>query len=152
MPLCLPCPPLLSPADFQSYGWRIPFLFSVVLVSVGLYVRLKVSETPAFEALEKTGTVDAGSPIRDVIRFHWRPVLRWMLFFCGPAAIFYLIVVYSLSYVTRELGVPKQEGFALLMGANVCAIVGALAGGLLSDRIGRRKALAIGSIATRSSF
>ncbi len=139
---------LLSPADFQSYGWRIPFLFSILLVSVGLYVRLKVSETPAFEALEETGTVQSGSPLRDALRVHWRPVLRWTLFFCGPAAIFYLIVVYSLSYVTRELGVPKQEGFALLMGANVCAIIGALAGGLLSDRIGRRKALAIGSIAS----
>jgi len=71
-----------------------------------------------------------------------------MFFFCGPAALFYLIVVFSLSYLTKNLGVPKQTGFLLLMGANVCAIVGALAGGLLSDRIGRRKALAVGSIAT----
>ena len=46
--------------------------------------------------------VAAGSPIGDAIRFHWRPVLRWMLFFCGPAAIFYLIVVYSLSYVITK--------------------------------------------------
>ena len=71
-----------------------------------------------------------------------------MLFFCGPAAIFYLIVVFSLSYITKTLALPKQTGFLLLMGANVCAIAGALAGGMLSDRIGRRKALAIGSIAT----
>ena len=89
-----------------------------------------------------------GSPLRDALRLHWRTVLRWMLFFCGPAAIFYLIVVFSLSYVTKTLAVPKQTGFLLLMGANVCAIVGALAGGMLSDRIGRKKALAIGSIAT----
>jgi MFS family permease len=138
----------LSPADFLSFGWRIPFVFSAVLVAVGLYIRLKVSETPPFEALEKADMVAAGSPIGDAIRFHWRPILRWMFFFCGPAAIFYLIVVYSLSYVTRQLGVPTQDGFALLMGANVCAIVGAMAGGLLSDRIGRRGALAVGSIAT----
>jgi MFS family permease len=71
-----------------------------------------------------------------------------MLFFCGPAAIFYLIVVFSLSYITKTLALPKQTGFLLLMGANVCAIAGALAGGLLSDRIGRKKALAIGSLAT----
>jgi MFS family permease len=75
-------------------------------------------------------------------------VLRWMVFFCGPAAIFYLIVVFSLSYITKTLALPKQTGFLLLMGANVCAIVGAVAGGTLSDRIGRRRALAIGSIAT----
>jgi len=121
---------------------------SFVLVIVGIYIRLRVSETPAFVALRKTEVVRVGSPLRDALHLHWRTVLRWMLFFCGPAAIFYLIVVFSLSYVTKTLGVPKQTGFLLLMGANVCAIVGALAGGMLSDRIGRRKALAIGSIAT----
>src|SRR5580698_6448065 len=71
-----------------------------------------------------------------------------MFFFYGPAALFYLIVVFSLGYATNQLGIPKQSGFALLMVANVCAIVGAMAGGLLSDKIGRKNALAIGSIAT----
>jgi MFS family permease len=131
----------LTAADFESYGWRIPFILSFILVAVGLYIRLKVSETPAFVALEQTKVAEVGSPLRDAIRLHWREVLRWMFFFCGPAAIFYLIVVYSLSYVTGPLGMPKQTGFALLMGANVCAIVGAMAGGLLSDRIGRKYAL-----------
>src|SRR6476646_4833858 len=138
----------LSAADFESYGWRIPFILSFFLVAVGLYIRLRVSETPAFVALEQTKVAEVGSPLRDAIRLHWREVLRWMFFFCGPAAIFYLIVVYSLSYVTGPLGMPKQTGFALLMGANVCAIIGAMAGGLLSDRIGRKYALAIGSCAT----
>ena len=138
----------LSPADFESYGWRIPFLLSFVLVAIGLYIRLKVSETPAFVALEQTEIVEIGSPLRDAVRFHWPAVLRWMFFFCGPAALFYLIVVFSLSYLTSRLGVSKQDAFALLMGANVCAIVGALAGGILSDRIGRRPALAVGSLAT----
>ena len=48
--------------------------------------------------------------LRDALRLHWRTVLRWMLFFCGPAAIFYLIVVFSLSYVTKTLGMPKPDG------------------------------------------
>jgi MFS family permease len=113
-----------------------------------VYIRLKVSETPAFVELRKTQVVKVASPLRDALRLHWRTVLRWMLFFCGPAAIFYLIVVFSLSYITKTLAVPKQTGFLLLMGANVCAIAGALAGGMLSDKIGRRKALAIGSTAT----
>jgi MFS family permease len=138
----------MSTEAFDSYGWRIPFVMSFILVIVGVYIRLRVSETPAFEALRKTEVVDVGSPLRDALRLHWRTVLRWMLFFCGPAAIFYLIVVFSLSYVTKTLGVPKQTGFLLLMGANVCAIAGALAGGMLSDRIGRRKALALGSCMT----
>jgi MFS family permease len=138
----------MSPAAFESYGWRIPFLLSFLLIVIGVYIRLKVSETPAFEALRRTSAVRVGHPLRDVIRLHGRSVLRWMLFFCGPAALFYLIVVFSLSYITKTLELPKQTGFLLLMGANVCAIIGALAGGLLSDRIGRKKALAIGSIAT----
>jgi len=139
---------LMSAQAFDAYGWRIPFLLSFVLIVVGVYIRLKVSETPAFVELRKTQVVQVASPLRDALRLHWRTVLRWMLFFCGPAAIFYLIVVFSLSYITKTLAVPKQTGFLLLMGANVCAIVGALAGGMLSDRIGRRKALAIGSVAT----
>jgi len=139
---------VMSPEGFESYGWRIPFLLSFVLVIIGVYIRLKVNETPAFVELQKTRTVQVGSPLGDVLRLHWRTVLRWMLFFCGPAAIFYLIVVFSLSYITKTLALPKQTGFLLLMGANVCAIAGALAGGVLSDRIGRKKALAVGSIAT----
>ena len=138
----------MSAESFESFGWRIPFLSSFVLIAIGVYIRLKVSETPAFVELRRTRVARIGSPLRDVLRLHWRTVLRWMLFFCGPAAIFYLIVVFSLSYITKTLSMPKQTGFLLLMGANVCAIAGALVGGMLSDRIGRRKALAIGSIAT----
>ncbi|WP_232511810.1 MFS transporter [Herbaspirillum sp. meg3] len=139
---------LLSADAFESYGWRIPFVLSFILVIVGIYIRLKVNETPAFVELKRTATAQAGSPLKDAVRFHYKTVLRLMFFFCGPAAIFYLIVVFSLSYITKTLEVPKQTGFLLLMGANVCAIFGALGGGILSDRIGRKKALALGSTAT----
>jgi len=139
----------LSPEDFELYGWRIPFLASFLLVILGIYIRMKVSETPAFEALRKSGTrVRAANPLGVVIRHHWKTALRLTLFFCGPAALFYLIVVFSLSYLTRNLGVPKQTGFMFLMVANACAIVGALAGGWLSDRIGRKRALLLGSFCT----
>jgi len=139
---------VMSPEAFESYGWRIPFLLSFVLIAIGVYIRLKVNETPAFVELRAAQPVQRGSPLRDVVRLHWRPVVRWTLFFCGPAAIFYLIVVFSLTYITKTLALPRQTGFLLLMGANACAIAGALAGGMLSDRIGRRKALTIGSVAT----
>lgn len=139
----------LSAEDFESYGWRIPFLASFLLVLLGIYIRMKVSETPAFVALKKSGQRAAtGNPLRTVIKYHWKTALRLTLFFCGPAALFYLIVVFSLSYLTRHLGVPKQTGFMFLMVANACAILGALAGGYLSDRIGRKRALLIGSFCT----
>src|SRR6185295_14427877 len=81
----------MSPEAFESYGWRIPFLLSFVLIVIGVYIRLKVSETPAFVELRKTQIVQVSRPLRDVLRLHGRTVLRWMVFFCGPAAIFYLI-------------------------------------------------------------
>ncbi|VVE77768.1 MFS transporter [Pandoraea sputorum] len=140
---------LLSPDAFESWGWRVPFLASFVLVLLGIYIRRKVSETPAFEALKKDGQRErVSNPLGTVFKHHWRTALRLTLFFCGPAALFYLIVVFSLSYLTKQLGVPKQTGFMLLMVANVCAIVGALAGGYLSDRIGRKRALLLGSFCT----
>lgn len=138
----------LSAAEFDAWGWRVPFVLSFALVLVGVYIRRRVAETPAFEAMQHRKAAHAGSPLRDVLRLHWRMILRLTLFFCGPAALFYLIVVFSLGYVTKNLGVPKQTGFLILMFSNVCAMVGAMAGGLLSDRIGRRAALAIGSAAT----
>jgi len=138
----------LSPTDFERYGWRIPFLGSFVLLVVAVYIRLRVHETPAFVKLQRTRVVEVSSPLRDAARLHYRDILRLMLVFCGPTALFYLVVVFSLSYLTGKLGVPKQTAFLLLMGANACAIVGALAGGLLSDRIGRRRALALGSTVT----
>jgi MFS family permease len=140
---------LLSAAEFEAWGWRVPFLASFVLLLLGIYIRMKVSETPAFEALKKSGArARAANPLGLVFRLHWRTALRLTLFFCGPAALFYLIVVFSLSYLTKNLGVPKQSAFMLLMVANVCAIAGALAGGYLSDRIGRKRALLIGSFCT----
>ncbi|RZI78638.1 MAG: MFS transporter, partial [Rubrivivax sp.] len=139
---------LLSAEQFESFGWRIPFLMSFVLVVVAIFIRLKVSETPAFVALQKTQTPHAGSPLKDVLKTHSRTILRLMLFFCSPAALFYLIVIFSLSYLVKNLGMSQSMGFMSLMVANVCAIFGALAGGYLSDRWGRKKALAFGSCMT----
>lgn len=138
----------MSADAFISYGWRIPFVLSFVLVLVGLYIRLKVTETPAFEQMKKSAVARVGSPLRDAFRLHWKTILRMMLFFCGPTALFYLAVVFTLSYLTNTLGVPKQTGFELLMIANACAIVGSIVGGVLSDRIGRKRALMIASAAT----
>lgn len=139
---------LLSAEQFESFGWRIPFLMSFVLVVVAIFIRLKVSETPAFVALQKTQTPHAGSPLKDVLKTHSRTILRLMLFFCSPAALFYLIVIFSLSYLVKNLGMSQSMGFMSMMVANVCAIFGALAGGYLSDRWGRKKALAFGSCMT----
>lgn len=138
----------MSQAAFESYGWRIPFVASFILVMVGIYIRVKVSETPAFVEMKKAGATRQGRPLSDAFRLHWKTILRMMLFFCGPTALFYLAVVFTLSYLTNTLGVPKQTGFELLMIANACAIVGSIVGGRISDKIGRKRALMIASAAT----
>jgi predicted MFS family arabinose efflux permease len=138
----------LSSEQFESFGWRIPFLMSFVLVVVAIFIRLKVDETPAFVALKKTPVKQEKSPLKSAVGSHYKTILRLMLFFCSPAALFYLIVIFSLSYLTKHLGFSQQTGFMSLMVANVCAIFGALAGGYLADRWGRKKALALGSCMT----
>lgn len=138
----------LSSEQFENFGWRIPFVMSFVLVVVAIFIRLKVNETPAFVALKKTSLPQAKSPLKTALRSHNRTILRLMLFFCSPAALFYLIVIFSLSYITKHLGMSQSIGFMSLMVANVCAIFGALAGGYLSDRWGRKKALTLGSCMT----
>ncbi|MFL9877033.1 MFS transporter [Herbaspirillum rhizosphaerae] len=138
----------MTQESFESYGWRIPFVASFILVLVGIYIRVKVSETPAFVEMKKTSASKAGRPLRDAFRLHYKTIIRMMLFFCGPTALFYLAVVFTLSYLTNTLGVPKQTGFKLLMIANACAIAGSIAGGIVSDKIGRKRALLIASAAT----
>lgn len=138
----------LSGEQFESFGWRIPFMMSFVLVVVAIFIRLKVDETPAFVALKKTPVKREKSPLKSAVGSHYKTILRLMLFFCSPAALFYLIVIFSLSYLTKHLGFSQSTGFMSLMVANVCAIFGALAGGYLSDRWGRKKALALGSCMT----
>ncbi|ATP45490.1 MULTISPECIES: MFS transporter [unclassified Pseudomonas] len=138
----------LSSEQFESFGWRIPFLMSFVLVIVAIFIRLKVDETPAFVALKKAPLKQEKSPLTSAVSSHYKTILRLMLFFCSPAALFYLIVIFSLSYLTKHLGFSQSTGFMSLMVANLCAIFGALAGGYLSDRWGRKKALALGSCMT----
>ncbi|MDR5880134.1 MFS transporter [Caballeronia sp. LZ032] len=138
----------MSADAFTRYGWRIPFVMSVLLVLVGIYIRLRVAETPAFLQMKQSAVASVSSPLKDAFRLHYKTIIRMMLFFCGPTALFYLAVVFTLGYLTNTLGVPKQTGFTLLMIANACAVAGSILGGLLSDRIGRRRALMLASAAT----
>ncbi|MEK7412425.1 MAG: MFS transporter, partial [Planctomycetota bacterium] len=79
---------------FESWGWRLPFLMSVVLVFLGLYIRLRVSETPAFAQAEREHTVER-IPILEAFREYPRPILRLLLLWCAPCACFYVINVFT---------------------------------------------------------
>jgi metabolite-proton symporter len=133
--------------DFETWGWRVPFLVSVVLVAVGLYVRLRVLESPEFAAVKETGTV-AKLPVLDAIRTQWRDILTSAFVRMAEQAPFYLFITFVLTYGTRELGLARDQ---LLTDTLVAAAVGLVSVplfGHLSDVIGRRRMYAIGVVLT----
>lgn len=141
----------MSPEQFMSYGWRIPFLMSVLLVFVGVYIRSKVEESPAFEQLKQHQAPIVAQeghvvPKTSVLRDHGSMILRLLLFWAAPSACFWIVAVYSLGWMTKVVGVPAQTAFLCLMGANLVAVVATLIGGTASDRFGRKPTLIVLSI------
>jgi metabolite-proton symporter len=136
----------ISGAGFMTWGWRIPFCFSVVLVVVGLYVRFGVRETPVFSKLKEEGRV-AASPVLEVFRHNWREVFLTMLVRTGAQGPFYIFTTYIVTYGTRTLGFPQRTilNFVLLQSVLSCFAIPFF--GHLSDRIGRRRLLIIGAAA-----
>jgi MFS family permease len=141
----------MSAEQFLDYGWRIPFLMSVLLVFIGLYIRSKVEESPAFEQLKREQApvvAEKGHvvPKTSVLRSHGSMVLRLMLFWAAPTACFWIVAVFSLNWMTRAVGVPAQTAFLCLMGANAFAVAMTFVGGTASDRFGRKPTLIVLSV------
>jgi len=134
-----------TPAQFEAWGWRVPFLASTVLIIVGLLVRLKINESPYFEAAkEKRDKVRA--PIIDAIRQHPRSLILAAGTFIACNGCSYLFTVFSLSYATTELEVSRAWMLgAILVAASIWVLLLPTFGGL-SDRIGRRRVYIYASI------
>jgi metabolite-proton symporter len=135
----------LPEEQFLSWGWRIPFLLSIILVAVGLYIRLRLMESPAFREVEETHT-EASMPILDVLRTYPKNVLLAMGARVGDNMLFYIFTVFVLTYVTEELGLPESVGLiGVLIGACLEFFLIPVFGSL-SDRIGRRPVYMGGAI------
>src|SRR5918995_355549 len=101
----------LSPADFQAWGWRIPFLLSAVLVIVGLYVRLKLVESLSFQKVLKEEKV-AKVPFTATFKSHWRPVLAGTFIMFATYVLFYIMTSFTLTYGTKPASVEAAQAIA----------------------------------------
>lgn len=135
----------LPEADFLDWGWRIPFLSSAVLVIVGLYVRLNISETPQFQQILAQKT-QVKVPILNVVTQHTGSLLLGMLTGLGQFVLFYLITVFTLSWATTSLGYARQDFLVLQLVSVVFFGLFIPLAAKISDSRGGTSALMLGSI------
>jgi metabolite-proton symporter len=137
----------MSESAFNSWGWRVPFLASAVLVIIGLVIRLKIMESPAFERVKETKT-EAKKPIVDVVRKYPRDVLTAMGMRVAENGAFYVLTVFTLAYGEDELGLSKDTMLnAVIISAAIGLVTVPLWGGL-SDRFGRKPLYLAGAVVT----
>jgi len=132
--------------QFLSWGWRIPFLLSVVLIGVGLFVRARVDESPVFAKL-RAQRARRSAPMLSVLRNQPRALLIAIGLFIANNMIGYLLIAFITSYGTRVLGLPSSTMLAVgIVGAVVWGVA-IVWSGAWSDRVGRRRVYLIGTIA-----
>ncbi len=137
----------LPEEEFLAWGWRVPFLLSIVLVAVGLLIRVRILETPAFARI-KEAAVEARQPILEVIRTYPREVLLAMGARFAENGAFYIFSVFVLTYATQRVKLDQQVVLnGILLGA-ACELAAIPFFGALSDRIGRRPVYLFGAVAT----
>ncbi|MEU8693325.1 glycine betaine/L-proline transporter ProP [Streptomyces sp. NPDC048665] len=136
---------LLSSADLLSWGWRIPFLIAGPMGVIGLYLRLRLEETPAFAAqVEKAEARRPKVPLREMVAGQWKALLVCM----GLVLVFnvtdYMLLSYMPSYLTSELKYDETHGLLVVLGVMALMMIVQPFAGALSDRVGRRPVIAAG--------
>ncbi|TDC06391.1 MFS transporter [Nonomuraea longispora] len=129
----------LGTGDLLAWGWRIPFLVSVVLVGVGVVVRMQIQESPEFREV-KAGERVERAPVWQTVRRHPRTIALAIGMYVAIAAFGFVIGVFVISYTVQELGLSRELAVAANLVNGVFYVIGILVAGALSDRIGRRRA------------
>jgi metabolite-proton symporter len=136
----------LTGPDFETWGWRVPFLISIVLVGVGLYIRLGILESPVFSRLLRERRT-APAPVSEVLRRNWREVILTCLLRTGQQSPFYIFTTFVLVYGTGTLGFSNQQILNDVLLASAVSLFTVPFWGYLSDIVGRRRLYMIGSAA-----
>jgi MHS family shikimate/dehydroshikimate transporter-like MFS transporter len=134
----------ISGDAFVTWGWRVPFLLSILLIALGLYIRLAIYESPAFSRVRESRT-EARMPIVDVVRTYPKNVLLAVGSRIGIDVVFYIFAVYVLTYVSTNLGLPRNLGLIAISIAALIEIFTIPAFASLSDKVGRRPVLITGA-------
>lgn len=137
----------LTPEQFRDWGWRLPFLFSALLVILGLWVRLKLTETPAFTAALEKGPPPR-VPIAMLFREHWKATLAGTLAVVACFAIFYLATAFALGYGTTTLGYSREKFLAVQLGAISFMAIGIIGSSWWADKTNPRRVLMWGCLGT----
>lgn len=135
----------LPEADFFAWGWRIAFLISAVLVAVGLYIRLKILETPAFTRIQQSKKV-AAVPVVELFRTHGKNTLLGLGARYIEGVTFNIFGVFIVGYLAGTLGLPRQTALAGVMISSAIMIVMLPVYGNLSDKIGRRRMFGVAGL------
>jgi MFS family permease len=133
-----------APLD-SDWAWRIPFLASAVLIAVGLFVRLRLSESPEFEAVKAEGKV-VRNPFLTVIREDWRNILRIVALRVVESCAYYLTATYLLSYIAKRDPADRTIALTGVVIASIIAVGTTLYAGRLTDRVGRRRVYLAGCL------
>ncbi|GAB3213668.1 MFS transporter [Marinactinospora thermotolerans] len=128
---------LLTEEQFLSWGWRVAFLLSGVLVLFGLWIRAKLEETPVFQAMEKEGHRPS-APIREVFRDQPRALTAAVLSRVAPDVVYALFTVFVLTYATQELGLESGTALAAVLIGSATQVLLIPLAGWLSDIVNRR--------------
>jgi MHS family proline/betaine transporter-like MFS transporter len=130
----------LSDAQFESWGWRVPFLLGVPFGFVGLYIRNHVEESPIYEEAKQNDALSK-TPVREVLAHEWKHVLQTIGIYISVVMPFYLVTAYFITFTENMLGRSRTESLLLNVMVMLNLLVLSPLSAALSDRIGRRKLL-----------